>query len=48
VPDDGRHRFYCGPGTEGDDRPGSDDEDLDYEPSESEGEAVMTDDEMVE
>lgn len=48
VPVDGRHRYYSGPGTEGDKLPGSDEDDADYEPSDSEGEAVMTDDEMFE
>jgi hypothetical protein len=43
-PSQGKHGYHCGPGTEGDDLTDSDDDDSDYE----EGEAVMTDDEMVE
>ena len=48
VPGDRKHLFCSGPGTDGYKLPGSDDEDFDYEPSDSEGEAVMTDDEMIE
>jgi hypothetical protein len=45
-PTEGPHRYYSGPGTEGEELVESDEEDLDYEYSE--GEAVMTDDEATD
>jgi hypothetical protein len=45
-PTEGPHRYYSGPGTEGEELVESDEEDLDYEFSE--GEAVMTDDEEAD
>lgn len=45
-PTQGPHRYHSGPGTEGEELVESDEEDLDYEPSEDE--AVMTDDEATD
>ena len=45
-PTQGPHRYYSGPGTEGEELVESDEEDLDYEPSEDE--AVMMDDEATD